>query len=63
MVFGKVMSGMDVVKEIETVPTTGDKPNKDVIIVDCGELVEEVPVMEVPEDGALEPETPFDTED
>lgn len=54
---------MDVVKEIETVPTTGDKPNKDVIIVDCGELVEEVPVMEVPEDGALEPETPFDTED
>lgn len=34
-------SGMDVVKEIEDVPTTADKPNSDVVIVDCGELVEE----------------------
>lgn len=62
MVFGKVVSGMDVVKEIETVPTTADKPNDDVIVVDCGELVEEVPVMEVPADGALVPEMTFDTE-
>lgn len=38
VVFGKVMSGMDVVTEIEGVPTTGDKPNDDVVIVDCGEL-------------------------
>lgn len=56
MVFGKVISGMEVVKEIEVVPTTADKPNDDVIIVDCGELVEEAPVMEVPTDGALVPE-------
>lgn len=47
---------MEVVKEIEVVPTTADKPNDDVIIVDCGELVEEAPVMEVPTDGALVPE-------
>lgn len=29
---------MEVVKEIENVPTTADKPNSDVVIVDCGEL-------------------------
>lgn len=32
---------MEVVKEIENVPTTADKPNSDVVIVDCGELVDE----------------------
>ncbi len=31
---------MEVVKEIENVPTTADKPNEDVVIVDCGELQE-----------------------
>lgn len=29
---------MEVVKEIENVPTKADKPVDDVIIVDCGEL-------------------------
>lgn len=29
------------VKEIENVPTTADKPDSDVVIVDCGELVGE----------------------
>lgn len=32
---------MEIVKEIENVPTTADKPNSDVVIVDCGELAEE----------------------
>lgn len=41
VVFGKVISGMEVVREIETVPTTDDKPNDDVTIVDCGELTED----------------------
>eukprot|EP00752_Nemacystus_decipiens_P018415 g16514.t1 len=41
VVFGKVISGMEVVKEIENVPTTADKPNSDVVIVDCGELVDD----------------------
>ena len=41
MVFGKVIEGMDVVREIEDVPTTADKPNEDVTIVDCGDLPEE----------------------
>lgn len=41
VVFGKVISGMEVVREIEGVPTTNDKPNEDVTIVDCGELTED----------------------
>ncbi|CAM9514395.1 unnamed protein product, partial [Hapterophycus canaliculatus] len=38
VVFGKVLSGMEIVKEIEDVPTKADKPIDDVVIVDCGEL-------------------------
>lgn len=41
VVFGKVIGGMEVVREIEVVPTTADKPNEDVTIVDCGELTED----------------------
>lgn len=37
VVFGKVIEGMDVVRQIEQVPTAaGDKPKKDVVIVNCG---------------------------
>jgi cyclophilin family peptidyl-prolyl cis-trans isomerase len=37
VVFGKVLSGMDVVKKIEKTPTGAqDKPSKDVIIANCG---------------------------
>merc|ERR1712213_25041 len=37
VVFGKVVKGMDVVRAVEKNPTDGrDKPNKDVVIVDCG---------------------------
>ncbi|CAM9250036.1 unnamed protein product [Choristocarpus tenellus] len=39
VVFGHVLEGMDVVHMIENVPCTADKPNDDVVIVDCGELV------------------------
>lgn len=38
VVFGKVISGMAIVKEIENMDTTADKPNEDVVIVDCGEI-------------------------
>lgn len=64
VVFGKVMSGMDVVKEIESVPTTSDKPDDDVIIVDCGELAEgedaaPAPAEDAPADsGAMAVEKP-----
>ncbi|EAL65598.1 tetratricopeptide-like helical domain-containing protein [Dictyostelium discoideum AX4] len=41
VVFGKVIKGMSVVREIESQPTgANDKPIKDCIIMDCGELKE-----------------------
>lgn len=39
VVFGKVLSGMDVVRKVEATPTDmRDKPKKAVKITDCGEL-------------------------
>lgn len=41
VVFGEVKSGKGVVRKIENLPTSpGDKPNKDVVITDCGEIAE-----------------------
>merc|ERR550519_1324207 len=37
VVFGKIVSGMDVVRKVESTKTDGrDKPVKDVVIADCG---------------------------
>ncbi|OAA68703.1 peptidyl-prolyl cis-trans isomerase [Niveomyces insectorum RCEF 264] len=42
VVFGQVLSGKSVVRQVENVPTQpGDKPTQDVVIVDCGELTGE----------------------
>lgn len=39
VVFGKILKGMDVVKKIEGSKTDGrDKPQKDVVIAECGSL-------------------------
>ncbi|KAB5577562.1 40 kDa peptidyl-prolyl cis-trans isomerase [Coniochaeta sp. 2T2.1] len=47
VVFGQVVSGKSIVRQIENLPTeSGDKPNKDVVIADCGELPEGVAVSE-----------------
>eukprot|EP01059_Diplonema_ambulator_P009420 TRINITY_DN19282_c0_g1_i1.p1 TRINITY_DN19282_c0_g1~~TRINITY_DN19282_c0_g1_i1.p1 ORF type:complete len:279 (+),score=78.77 TRINITY_DN19282_c0_g1_i1:45-881(+) len=40
VVFGEVLSGYEVVKQMEEVETDSDKPVKDVEIADCGVLVE-----------------------
>jgi len=39
VVFGEVLSGKSVVRQIENLPTqSGDKPQSDVVIADCGQL-------------------------
>jgi peptidyl-prolyl isomerase D len=38
VVFGQVLSGKSIVRQIENLPTQADKPIKDVIITDCGQL-------------------------
>jgi len=38
VVFGKVLKGMGVVREIEATPTENDRPVKDVEIADCGQV-------------------------
>ncbi|KAK8804081.1 peptidyl-prolyl cis-trans isomerase [Blastocystis sp. subtype 4] len=40
VVFGKVVEGMDIVKQIEAVGSGSGTPSKKVVIADCGELVE-----------------------
>lgn len=39
VVFGEVIEGMDIIKEIENQPTNqGDKPKKEVVITDSGSV-------------------------
>jgi len=38
VVFGQVIKGMDVVKDVEKLETENDKPKVDVVISDCGEI-------------------------
>lgn len=41
VVFGEVVEGMDIIRKIESQPTSpGDKPKKEVVITDCGSLPE-----------------------
>ena len=56
VVFGKVLKGMKVVKEVENNPTGAqDRPKKEVVIADCGEI-------EVAEPFAVEKEDAVDME-
>ena len=57
VVFGKVISGEDLVREIEMTPTTSDKPNADVVIEDCGTW-HPTPLEPEPEDGYPEAPAP-----
>lgn len=50
VVFGRVLKGQDVVRAMEHTPRgENDKPVKDVVIVDCGEIAEGA------DDGVPEP--------
>ncbi|KDD76700.1 cyclophilin type peptidyl-prolyl cis-trans isomerase [Helicosporidium sp. ATCC 50920] len=48
VVFGRVLSGMDVVRAVEKIGSQSGKPSKEVIVADCGELAEgeEVPAVD-----------------
>lgn len=41
VVFGRVIEGEDVVRTIENLPTTQDRPDQDCVIADCGQLGQE----------------------
>lgn len=44
MVFGKVISGMDVFRKVEATPTGAqDRPKQPVVIADCGRYDQENP--------------------
>lgn len=52
VVFGKVLKGKAVVRNLENLDTVQDKPVKDAIIANCGELAEgEDDGIVIPEDG------------
>jgi len=54
VVFGKILKGMDVVRKIESTKTDSrDKPEKDVLIADCGEILVDVPFSVAKEDAIL----------
>lgn len=46
VVFGEVISGKSIIRQVENTPVTSDKPDEDVIIEDCGELDASVDLSE-----------------
>ncbi|CAJ0749799.1 12900_t:CDS:10, partial [Entrophospora sp. SA101] len=61
VVFGKVLKGKSVVRAIENIPVSDDKPTKIVKIVDCGELKEgEDDGIQEPVDGDIYEDWPVD---
>lgn len=54
VVFGKILSGMNVVRKIESTKTDNrDKPSEDVVIADCGSETVDEP-FSVSKDDATE---------
>ncbi|KAJ3007864.1 hypothetical protein HKX48_008900 [Thoreauomyces humboldtii] len=64
VVFGRVIKGMGLVRRIENIPTTSDKPNEPVVIAAAGELAAgESDGVPVPTDGDAYEEYPEDMGD
>eukprot|EP01098_Paradermamoeba_levis_P006269 TRINITY_DN2607_c0_g1_i4.p1 TRINITY_DN2607_c0_g1~~TRINITY_DN2607_c0_g1_i4.p1 ORF type:complete len:380 (-),score=142.07 TRINITY_DN2607_c0_g1_i4:38-1129(-) len=62
VVFGKVLKGISVLREIENLPAVQDKPKQDVVIEESGELKEgEDDGVPVPADGDAYEEFPVDS--
>ncbi|KAJ8612494.1 hypothetical protein MRB53_037423 [Persea americana] len=54
VVFGEVLAGKSIIRAIENTPTQSDKPHKDCVITDCGELLgEEAEKLPVKQADAL----------
>lgn len=61
VVFGKVIEGMDVVHKIEGSATDFIyKPNVDIVIADCGEIVEEASASTASETAAVSKDAGYD---
>ncbi len=64
VVFGEVIKGMGIVNEIEVSPTAeGDRPVKEVKIVDCGQLEDGATDLGICENDGTEDVFPFHPED
>ena len=55
--------GMGFVKDIESMETESDKPKKDVVIADCGEIAELDLSASVVEDDGTEDKFPYHPDD
>jgi len=65
VVFGKVLKGMGVVRELENVPKSGENPSKECLIDDCGQIAEgeDDGIMMVDDGtGDLLPDSPEDSD-
>ena len=52
MVFGKVLKGFDIIEKVGRTPTSSsDKPLKDIVIADCGELPVDEPFAVTKDDA------------
>merc|ERR1739844_721878 len=63
VVFGKVLKGLDFVMDIEKMETESDKPKKDVVIANCGEIAEVDLSESVVEDDGTEDKFPYHPDD
>jgi len=62
VVFGRVEQGLDVVDDVEVLPTESDKPLNAVVIADCGEL-KPTDALGIVEDGGSGDDTPQGPQD